>query len=101
MIAWIYVYPFFIVIALLLLQLVKVLRSVSLIISNHSQSQILRLAYDEDLRKIPGPWLLRFTRLSLKSTVINETRTSYINDLYQKYGRRDTTQVRTTTHNCD
>ncbi|KAK4500352.1 hypothetical protein PRZ48_008541 [Zasmidium cellare] len=47
---------------------------------------ILRVAFHPDLRKIPGPFLSRFTLLPLKYHVLSGQRTKYIHGLHQKYG---------------
>lgn len=44
------------------------------------------VAFDPDLRKIPGPWLSRLTNIPLKLRVLAGKRDTYIDDLHRKYG---------------
>ncbi|KAF2166629.1 hypothetical protein M409DRAFT_23262 [Zasmidium cellare ATCC 36951] len=47
---------------------------------------VLRLAFHPDLRKIPGPFVSRFTTWPLKIEVLRGHRTKYIHELHRQYG---------------
>ena len=46
----------------------------------------LSVAYNSDLRKIPGPFLCRFTNLPLKYHVLTANRMYWVYALHQQYG---------------
>lgn len=62
-----------------------ILTTVVLVLLGYSIS-VLRLACHPDLRKIPGPFVSRFTLLPLKLQVLSGRRTKYIHGLHQQYG---------------
>jgi hypothetical protein len=48
--------------------------------------QRIKTAFNPDLRKIPGPFLNRFTNCPLKLHVLTGNRTPYIHHLHKTYG---------------
>lgn len=62
-----------------------ILATLALALFGYSIS-VLRLALHHDLRKIPGPFISRFTLLPLKFQVLSGRRSKYIHELHQRYG---------------
>lgn len=63
-----------------------VLTGIALAVLGYAVS-VLRLAFHPDLRRIPGPFMSRFTTWPLKIQVLSGHRTKYIHGLHQRYGQ--------------
>ncbi|KAF2114292.1 cytochrome P450 [Lophiotrema nucula] len=48
--------------------------------------QVVRIAYDPDLREIPGPLISTFTNIPLKIAILRGRRSVYIHALHEQYG---------------
>ena len=48
--------------------------------------KILSVAFEKDLKSLPGPWLSRFTNIPLKLALLSGQKAMYIHRLHQKYG---------------
>lgn len=63
-----------------------ILLSIAALLLLYSIVSMLRLAYHPDLAKIPGPFLSRFSNISVKFATLTGTRSKYIHSLHLRYG---------------